>query len=113
MGTEFIIAGFGAAFSAATFCCVWLFNKPQKVEMQAMRDKSEAEMQQLRDTLENVASGLKELSAAIQNSQIDRAAMNEQIKTLFKEIKDIKKEIEKLQEEARECCRGEAQCSKK
>ena len=113
METEFVFAGFGAAVSAATFCCVWLFNKPLSVEMRAMRDISEAEMKHLRDTLETVASGLKELSAAIQNSQIDRAAMNEQIKPLFKEIKDIKKEIEKLQEEARECCRGEAQCSKK
>lgn len=101
----------GVLFSAATFISVWLYSKPQKVEMQAMREKSEAEMRQLRATLENVASGLKELSEAIQNSQIDRAAINEKIKTLFEDVKEIKGEIEKLKQEYH-CCRGDQTCLK-
>ncbi len=103
----------GALFSVATFCCVWLFNKPHKVEMESMRHNWEIEVRALRGSLDKVSEGFNKLSDELQASREDRAAMNEKIKTLFVELKEVKQETETLRTTMIECRRGDTTCSKK
>lgn len=100
-----------ALFSAATFCCVWLFSRPQKVEMRAIREKMEADAEASHISLNRNSEAIEKLTQELQESREDRAKMNAEIKTLFNSIKDIKTDVEHLQQNMLECRRGDKQCS--
>lgn len=102
-----------ALFSAATFCCVWLFSRPQKVEMRAIREKMEADAEASHISLNRNSEAIEKLTQELQESREDRAKMNAEIKTLFNSIKDIKTDVEHLQQNMLECCQGDKQCSTK
>lgn len=91
-----------ALFSVATFCCVWLFSRPQKVEIDAIHQ-----------SFDKLSTAVNKLSEELQASRVDRAAMNEKLKTLFNNQEDIKSELEDLRSKMLECRRGDNQCSKK
>lgn len=96
-----------ALFSAATFICVWLFNKPQKVQMEAMREKWEAENKALHETLNEVVQAIRDLTKELQDSRVDRVAINEKIKTLFSLYQTLQTEMESIRSEMMKCRRGE------
>ena len=101
-----------ALFSAATFCCVWLFSRPQKVEMRAIREKMEADAEASHISLNRNSEAIEKLTQELQESREDRAKMNAEIKTLFNSIKDIKTDVEHLQQNMLECRRGDKKCIK-
>ena len=101
-----------ALFSAATFCCVWLFSRPQKVEMRAIREKMEADTEASHISLNRNSEAIEKLTQELQESREDRAKMNAEIKTLFNSIKDIKTDVEHLQQNMLECRQGDKQCLK-
>ena len=99
-----------ALFSAATFCCVWLFSRPQKVEMRAISEKMEADAEASHISLNRNSEAIEKLTQELQESREDRAKMNAEIKTLFNSIKDIKTDVEHLQQNLLECLRGDKEC---
>ena len=101
-----------ALFSAATFCCVWLFSRPQKVEMRAIREKMEADAEASHISLNRNSEAIEKLTQELQESREDRAKMNAEIKTLFNSIKNIKTDVEHLQQNMLDCRRGDKQCLK-
>lgn len=102
-----------ALFSAATFCCVWLFNKPQQVEMKAIREKMEADSEASHITLNRNSEAIEKLTQELQESREDRAKINAEIKTLFNSVKEIKDDVDDLQRNMMECRQGDKQCSTK
>lgn len=103
-----------ALFSAATFCCVWLFSRPQKVEMRAIREKMEADAEASHISLNRNSEAIEKLTQELQESREDRAKMNAEIKTLFNFYKEVKDDVSKLQQNMLNChSREGGTCSKK
>ena len=96
-----------ALFSAATFCCVWLFSRPQKVEMRAIREKMEADAEASHISLNRNSDAIEKLTKKLKKSREDRAKMNAEIKTLFNSTKRIERDVEHLKQNMLECRRGD------
>ena len=91
-----------ALFSVATFACVWLYQRPQQAENKAIHG-----------SMDKLSAAVDKLSDELQASREDRAAMNEQLKTLFKDYKKLSDEVAALRQIIMECRRSDAPCSKK
>lgn len=95
-----------ALFSAATFCCVWLFSKPQNLKIEAIKEKMEADNEASHAALDRNSEAIEKLTQELQESREDRAKFAQQIKTLFGFYKDLKGDMDKLQQNMLQCRTG-------